>query len=295
MIEKPMLASTVTESHLDALEWPLIGSPKIDGIRCLNHPTLGPVTRSFKPVPNRYIREELKHLLGDSPLDGELVIEQADRLADFNTTQSGVMTSGGQPEFAFLVFDHFAKPDNAFTARFGDAVGTVNMIGDKRIRIVEHTVLKDCEEFYALAEENLSWGYEGTMLRDPEGPYKNGRSTLKQQWLLKYKEWEDAEGIVIGFEERMHNANEDIKDNFGYAKRTSHKENMIPMDTLGALILHTSWGELRVGTGFDDTQRQTIWSARDALYRQIVTFKYQVFGMQEKPRFPVFKGFRGNE
>jgi hypothetical protein len=124
-----------------------------------------------------------------------------------------------------------------------------------------------------------------------------------QGHLVKYKEWADAEGTVVGFEERMHNANEDVRDNLGHAKRSSHKENMVPMDTLGALILDTAWGELKVGTGFDDAQRQNIWdannkgkvcmNARD--YMRKVTFKYQAFGMQDKPRFPVFMHFREDE
>lgn len=148
------------------------------------------------------------------------------------------------------------------------------------------------------------------MLRHPQGPYKNGRSTLRQQWLLKHKDWQDAEGTIIGFEERMHNANEDIKDNFGYAKRSSAKDGMQPTGTLGALILETPWGELRVGTGFDDALRAEIWERNEV--KQVgeaewvvrgpqpdigrtITFKYQPFGMQDKPRFPVFLHFREDE
>ncbi|MEE8598593.1 MAG: hypothetical protein V3S69_03650 [Dehalococcoidales bacterium] len=320
-ISKPMLSATVHGCDLDGMIWPLLGSPKLDGIRVLNHPTLGPVTRSFKPVPNVFIRDTLAELLMETPLDGELLALNKDGLVDFNSTQSAVMTRGGQPSFLYAVFDCFAKPEDPFSLRFADAVCHVNVIDSDHVDIVEHTIIKDPEEFANVAHEHLAQGYEGTMLRDPEGPYKSGRSTLRQQWLVKYKEWADAEGTIIGFEERMHNANEDIKDNFGYAKRTSHIANLIPEGTLGALVLDTAWGELRVGTGFDDAQRKEIWDRNMIKYERYiedpaqpelvverfvvrgiqpdigrkVTFKYQAYGMQDKPRFPVFLHFREDE
>jgi DNA ligase-1 len=176
----------------------------------------------------------------------------------------------------------------------------------ENIGFVSHRIITLPTDFQTYAAECLADGYEGAMIRDPEGPYKNGRSTLNQQWLVKYKEWSEAEGTVIGFEELYHNANEDVKDNFGYAKRSSAKDGMVPMDTLGALVLNTEWGELRVGTGFDETARKLIWernkipieweSIADPVdVGRKVTFKYQSFGMQERPRFPVFLRFREEE
>ena len=96
MIEKPMLSATVTRDLFHKLRWPLMASPKLDGIRVLNHPDLGPVTRSFKPVPNKYARDTLQHLLLDTALDGEILATTSEgEVLDFNATQSAVMTRGG--------------------------------------------------------------------------------------------------------------------------------------------------------------------------------------------------------
>lgn len=310
-----MLAGTVHEEDLEFLDYPVMVSPKLDGIRCLIHPDLGPVTRSFKPVPNQYIYERLNNECLGLNLDGELIaVDDKGVALTFNETQSAVMTQGGRPSFVYAVFDCFTIPEYDFADRFGAANATVNMVGRPFVEMVKHVIIKDTEEFLAYAEETAGLGFEGTMIRDPNGPYKSGRSTKKQGWLLKYKEWLDAEGSIIGFEERMHNANDDIKDNFGHAKRTSHKENMVPMGTLGALILATEWGQLNVGTGFDDSLRQELWDRNmvkdlgdsDMGHRWIVrgpqpdlgrkvTFKYFPFGMKDLPRHPSFLHFREEE
>lgn len=68
---KPMLASDC-DGAIEKLKYPVLVSPKIDGIRCLNVDGQA-LTRSLKPQPNRTIRA-----LASNPafvgLDGELVI-----------------------------------------------------------------------------------------------------------------------------------------------------------------------------------------------------------------------------
>ncbi len=307
MITRPMLAGKIESAEkLELIEWPAFCSPKVDGIRCLIHPSLGPVTRSFKPVPNDHIYGALDKLAGQSYLDGELIAVDENRNdLSFNETQSAVMTHDGQPDFVFAVFDCFQDPDQDFMARHVLAQKIVGGIGVPQITILEHVLVRSLEEFIGFAEKCVEGGFEGSIIRSPAGIYKSGRSTFNQGWLLKYKNWVDTEGTVIGFNELMRNDNPDVGDKFGLAKRSSHKANMVPMHMLGALVLMTEWGELRVGSGFTMAQRQEIWLRnmdvseryrnKDAFAPDIgrkVTFKYQPFGMQDKPRFPIFKSFR---
>jgi DNA ligase-1 len=297
MIEKPMLAAKVTDETLSKLQFPALVSPKIDGIRCIVHPSHGPVTRSFIPIPNVYIRDHLTYVCEKAPhLDGELIAldEYEGTPLTFNETQSAVMSHGGSPRYAYMVFDTFVEPDLPFQDRLADAYAFVRLIGRENIQVVNHEVCKDLEEFIKFTEVCVRQGFEGSMLRHPEGIYKNGRSTLNQGWLVKYKHWLDADGIIVGFEEKMHNANEDTKDKFGYAKRSSAKDGLQPTGTLGALVLNTDWGMLNVGSGFDDWTRQLIWNAQENYLGKTVEFKYQGYGMQDKPRFPIFLRFRGD-
>jgi len=312
VITRPMLAATVEVDTFDKIKWPVFASPKIDGIRCLIHPTLGPVSRTFKPIANVYVREFLDEYCRGAHVDGELYAINEDGTANFNATQSAIMSRGGRPRFHYSIFDCFDRPDDPFEMRHARALAKANLMLLSTLSIsgLEHVILRNAGDLVEYSDECLARGYEGIVIRAQGGAYKSGRSTLNQGGMLKYKPWADAEGIIIGFEELMHNDNYQENDAFGLAKRSSHLEGKTPAGTLGALVLQTAWGVLRVGTGFDAATRQAIWDRNQGfrpgdemiLNRSLgerctdigrkVTFKYQKHGMQDLPRFPVFKGFR---
>jgi DNA ligase-1 len=50
--------------------------------------------------------------------------------------------------------------------------------------------------------------------------------------------------------------------------------------------------EFDIGTGFTESQRQLLWAQGDNLMGKIVKYKSQPTGVKDKPRFPVFLGFR---
>ena len=100
-ITKPMLA-TKCECPA-ALRFPVLATPKLDGIRCLK---LGgkALTRSFKPISNRFAREWIEANLPDG-LDGELML----RGGTFNETTSAIGARDGRPDFVFHVFDYVTR------------------------------------------------------------------------------------------------------------------------------------------------------------------------------------------
>jgi len=143
-------------------------------------------------------------------------------------------------------------------------------------------------------ESYLAAGYEGVMLRHPDGPYKHGRSTAKEAWLLKVKRFVDAEAKVIGYSEAQHNANEAKRNELGQLERSSHKAGKVGKQTLGALMVKDlkTGVEFDIGTGFTESQRQLLWAQGDNLIGKVVKYKSQPTGVKDKPRFPVFLGFR---
>jgi DNA ligase-1 len=63
--------------------------------------------------------------------------------------------------------------------------------------VVKTEEVKNVAEFKTKFTEYIQEGYEGIMLRNKKGLYVNNRS----HDLQKYKEFEEAEFVIVGFEE----------------------------------------------------------------------------------------------
>ena len=290
---KPMLGVAV--DSFDKLTYPLLCSAKIDGVRCLIKDGVA-LSRSLKPIPNKYIqrwvKENAETLEG---LDGELVVGNPFSPTVFNTTTSGVMSRDGEPDFRFMVFDLWKSGDSYGLTAIDRYLKTKEMshkLPGKALLLFKK-VVNSPEEAKDYEEQLLGIGAEGMMVQGIHAGYKFGRSTVKEQKLLKVKRFTDSEYEVVGFEEKMHNANEAKVNAVGNTERSSHKENLIPCNTLGALILRAADGTtFNCGTGFTDEQRDEIWNNRHSLIGKLAKIKSFEIGVVQKPRFPVFLGFR---
>ncbi len=295
---QPMLASPATDKY--PLKFPLYASPKIDGVRAYVKDGVL-LSRSGKPIRNKYVQKTLGFKVLDG-LDGELCVGNPWDKNLMQQTTSGVMSADGEPKFTYYVFDVWSWPDTPYKRRYAHLAYTDSLpsyVKDLHqsgmLHFLEHVVMIDQNALDTYEQDALAIGYEGVMVRDPEGPYKYGRSTAKEGYLLKLKRWEDGEAQIIEFQEFMHNANELEQDEYGYAKRSTHQENKVPMNKLGALICKdiVTGAQLKIGTGFDDEMRKTIWYGRETFRNQIVKYKhFAQAGVKDTSRFPVFVGFR---
>ena len=150
------------------------------------------------------------------------------------------------------------------------------------------------EELLEEEEFALKQGYEGLMIRSFDGKYKHGRSTEKQGYLLKLKQFKDIEAEIVGYKELMHNENEAKINELGYTERSTKKEGKVPAGVLGAFVCKAEGYEdtFDVGTGFTAEQRKRFWEIKDSLIGNLAKIKIQPSGELNKPRFPVFLGFR---
>lgn len=304
---KPMLAASFPkDSNIDEelpnLRYPILTSPKLDGIRVLCHPTLGPVSRSLKPIANIYIRTLLS-----SPafhhLDGEVIVGDHESPAySFSATSSAVMSQAGEPDFTYLVFDSFEFPELAFHKRLAVADARVRLAlieGKFYVRYLAHIIVASHIALRDLEEAWLSAGYEGAMIRDLQGTYKFGRSTYREGGLIKLKRFDDAEATIIGFVELERNCNVPTQNELGYQTRSDHKAGMEPAGTLGALLVRgigDPWEGVtfQIGSGFDQATRDLYWASRHTLINETVNYKYQRIGSKDAPRMPIFRGLRGD-
>ena len=280
---KPMLA---TDADLKKLRFPLLASAKLDGVRAIVRDGVV-YSRSNKPIPNVFVQETFKGL---DHADGELIVGLPTAKDCMQATMSGVMSKDGEPDVRFFLFDHVRFPNKPYIERRQNL--HFDLIRNKRLMMVDQHVVLDLNSLLKLEQVYLDLGYEGLILRDQHAPYKFGRSTVNEGYLLKMKRFVDAEAKVIGFEERMHNGNEATISELGRTKRSSHKANKTGRGDLGALVCVYEGVEFSIGTGFTDDQRDSIWTSRDKYLGMFAKFKYFPVGVKEAPRHPVFLGWR---
>ncbi len=290
---KPMLAATLSEYDLDNLIYPLILQPKLDGLRCCLVEGKA-VSRKLKPIPNKYVRKTLESNLSKNIVlfDGELVLENK----TFNEIQSAIMSENGEPDFKYVVFD-LLESWNSLGYKDRTKVFPFPFLGLSFIKTLNNAIIKNKEDLLEYESYILKDGYEGIILRSFNAPYKFGRSTLKEQSLMKFKRFSDSEAIITGMTCLFINNNPLEEDNLGYAKHSSALANLTPTNQLGSLTVKDCNPEspfynvtFHIGSGFTDYQRTEFWKKK--LEGKILKYKYQAHGSKNKPRGPIFIGFR---
>ena len=289
---KPTLA---VNAPLEAIQYPVYGSPKFDGIRCIQT-SEGPRTRTLKPIPNVATHKLMLEDMSNMHLDGEIIAGNPTAHDAFRVTSSHIMSHAGKPAFRYYVFDIW-NHSGTYEERYGlmQVWQDANLL-PPYVELVKQTMLHDEEELLKYENEQLELGYEGVILRNPKSPYKHGRSTLREQYLLKRKPLNQAEGMVIDWEYLRVNTNEAVANDVGYAKRSTEASGLVvDYSRMGALVVEVLNGEYKgarvnIGTGFTMAEREHL--ASNSANGKIVTFAYQSSGAKDRPRFPSFKGFR---
>ena len=283
---KPTLA---VNADLSKIKYPVYASPKLDGIRCsiVDGKAL---SRTLKPIPNKHIYSRLStaHLDG---LDGELIVGSPTSKTCYTDSVSNVMAFDKVPDFRYYVFD-LHNIAGTYTRRLEKLLEA--QYPGNPIAVLEQQMFFNEDDTLAYEAAKVEEGYEGIILRSPSAPYKFGRSTVNEGYLLKVKRFEDSEAEIIGFEEEMFNGNDAETNELGRTKRSTAKAGLSGKSTLGAFLVRdvVSGVEFAIGTGLTAEQRATAWRERDRLVGQLTKYKFFPVGVKDKPRHPVFLGMR---
>ena len=290
---KPLLSCEVP---LDKVKFPIYISTKFDGIRALVIDSVV-YSRSLKPIRNKYVQK----LFGKpeyNGFDGELIVGDIYAKDVFQKTTSGVMSEDGTPDVTFHVFDLWSIPTFDYEYRQRELQDL--LLQDATMSGVVYTMIHKCHtiedlEFFLNHEKNV--GGEGLIGRKPDGVYKYGRSTPREQLSIKFKFFQQEEFEVVGFNERMHNTNEQKRDELGYAERSSAKDGLVPTNTLGSLVL--KYGDdtfnCGVGVGLTEELRKFIWENKEKYLGSLASIRFMSVGMDKLPRIPTLVGFRDIE
>jgi DNA ligase 1 len=287
---KPMLAPHEIP-EINKIVYPVLASTKLDGIRAVKK-TSALLSRNLKPIPNLYVQGLFAAL--PEGLDGELIFGKPNT-DPYRRTVSAVMSEDGTPDVTYYVFDNFLNM-NGFADRYNTVKALIAKAKFPNVVLVEQQLCSCAADLEYFEEKCVDQGYEGVMVRSMNGPYKQGRATVKQGYLLKIKRFLDSEAVILGFEERMHNANEAKTNALGHTERSSSKAGKVGRDDLGKFnVRDLKTGvefDCGVGQGLDDTLRTEIWEHQKKYLGKIIKYKYFPIGSKDKPRFPIFLGFR---
>jgi DNA ligase 1 len=293
---KPMLAASSDAEPGQApkgLVYPLLVSPKLDGIRALRY-NGQLVSRTLKPIPSQQAQRITMHL--PEGIDGELIV--GDPWQDpYLRTVSAVMKRSevvALPDLRFYIFDNFLAPGGFYDRHKSLPDHT------ESIRVVPHTFVRTPEELLEMEQQFLNQGYEGLMIRSTNGPYKFGRATAKQGYLLKLKRFRDSEAVVLSCYERMHNANEAETNALGRTERSTKKDGLEQTGMLGGFHVRDVNKESEFyGVEFDVSSSTIpmlelgpMWKQRKNHEGKILVYKYFPTGSKDRPRFPTFKCWR---
>ena len=297
---KPILACDFDATKV---KFPCAVLPKIDGVRGLN--LIGQFTgRSLKPHGNK----RLDQVFGQQSLqwlDGELII--GDNPADDNelcNRTTSVVNSYEHPDtdnLTWWVFD-CCHPDfhkKGFLERYHEAKKAIEYLKLAgfmgKVFLVPCYIVDNIQELDNFHSAFVDEGYEGTIIRSIDGPYKYGRCTAKEFYYTRIKDFIEEDAIVDKIIEAVENTNEATINELGLSERASHQAGKIPKGMVGALdCTDIKTGQpIRVGPGaMKHKDRILYFNNPELLLGKRIKYKHFPKNRKDKPRFPTYVSHR---
>jgi len=238
-------------------------SEKYDGIRAVwNGVDLRSRTNKIIHAPQWF----LDQLPKEYALDGELYLDNGKFENTTSIVSKKVPIDNEWKKIKYMVFD-IPSVKKPFEER--KKVLTTLKSKTEFIKVVQHILVKNQEQFDTYYTNIISQGGEGVMLIDPKSHYEQKRS----KYLLKVKPTHDDEATITNMIE-------------GKGK---------DIGKLGALVVKKNDIIFKIGTGFNNKLRTQYWKNKNKMKGKLVTFTHKGTTSKGVPRHPVFFRIRLNE
>jgi len=214
----PMLAHTYeplsSKNKKNDIVFPCYVQPKLDGLRCICYLVPNGSSNDYKVVAQsrtgayfetvEHICAELRPILLKNPgliLDGELYstempFEELAGLIKRKKTSDATLLH--RQCIRYHIYD-MVVDGVTYSERYARLVGTIPQADQCSYLEVVHTqLIHDLNAFQQAFGEYVASGYEGIMLRNVAGSY---RQNYRSHDLQKYKEFVEAEYPIVGFKE----------------------------------------------------------------------------------------------
>ncbi len=264
----PMLAHDY-KKRFKSIDWPALGQPKLNGVRCLAHKSSGTVIGYTSREGEAFTTLEhltpylLKGMVTGERLDGEVFTQRLpfeDIVSAVKRQQENTLL------LEFWVYDIVS--DDTFNDRTKH-VRRANLVVP--LVIVPTVPVKNEEEMLGLHKQFVKNGFEGTIIRNMKGIYKAGHRSADLQ---KYKDFYDDEFKIIGAHEGVGKAEGAVT--WICVTDTGEEFDVVP-------------------TG-DMEKRQEWWRDREKYFGKMITVKYQNLTADRKvPYLPTGLAIRDYE
>lgn len=258
----PMLAKDYkTESKKVDWKGHVFIQPKLDGMRCLTFIKEGEVilmSRDGKEIEHMdHIRSALKNLKLGVILDGELYCHG--RSFQENMKLIKKHRPGESEQVKYHIYDIVEnKP-------FYERVIQSNRVFSDPLIKVESYQIKNKDELESYHSKFISEGYEGSIIRHGDEPYKiNGRSSN----LLKYKDFIDIACKIVNIEPAE--------------QRPEH----------GVPVLEHEGKQFRAGMKYSHDERKEFLENKNSYIGKTAEIRFFEYTDEGIPRFPVMVGIR---
>ena len=308
---KPMLTSN-EQPNLDEIRYPLLASTKLDGCRMIAYQGKL-ITRSLKPVQNWQLQTKFNAIKlytenNNIILDGEIYAEGI----PFQFIVSCFMTHDYFAKSAIKKWDKLCTEYNVDLTReevldrlkfyVFDCVSNENLDIEFYLRnILLHQIAKEfpdlivpveqrtvnsANEVGVMFESVLNRGYEGLMLKDPQGRYKCGRTTIKENLSFKVKPYVTMDAKIIGVKQATvvdPNAPKTINE-LGRSVTSKKKGDRIPISRAAEFTVIYEDKKVDVGIGGTEAERNEIWANKESYIGRWIEYKGLKIGMKDVPR-----------
>lgn len=185
------------------IQFPCYVQPKLDGVRCFilwddNQQDWIALSSSGKSynVCARHILDIIREKVSNTSIifDGELYIHGVplQEISGLARTQSPIKE---QLQLEYHIFDSASPLD--FTHRISQILGNINEDWSPLIKIVPILIANSIEDIKTFNVHLIEEGYEGTIIRNPQGAYEFG---VRSSNIFKLKDFQDAEFEIVGHE-----------------------------------------------------------------------------------------------
>lgn len=289
VVVRPMLANTFdkslyynTKSRAYRISFPAFVQRKYDGIRCIaswDHSTKLVKLESRKGTEFTFFRTmklDIANLLYDNGnqyssifFDGELYTEEL----NFETINGVTRITKGTPSIYeelihYHIYDFYDPTHPELTYRERKSILDLIICPiESKLRMVSTENVESLEDVKRLHDLYVQEGFEGIMIRDPNGIYENNK---RSKYLQKYKEFMEEEFPIVGF-----------TDGEGIDK--------------GLVIFKCSnknGQEFSVKPRGTHEYRRNLYENANSLIGKQLTVIFQEYSADGIPRFPVGKAIR---